>query len=81
METPSGPSINAPPAEAKPTPAADSFESQAAEQDVGLVREFADFLLTNTRWWLTPIVIVLLLVGALVVLSGTVAAPFIYTIF
>ena len=40
-----------------------------------------DFLLSNKKWWLTPIILALLLVGALILLSGTVAAPFIYTLF
>jgi len=34
------------------------------------------------RWWLLPIIVVLLLVGALLVFAeGSVLAPFIYTIF
>lgn len=66
--------------EAPQVPAGD-FARQAEQQNVGLLREFADFLLNNKKWWLTPIVLVLLLVGALIVLSGTVAAPFIYTLF
>lgn len=33
------------------------------------------------KFWLMPIVIVLLLLGVLVFLSGTAAAPFIYTLF
>ncbi len=57
------------------------FESQAELAQVGLVREFWDYLRSNKKWWLTPIVVVLLLVGALVMLGGTAAAPFIYTLF
>jgi len=33
------------------------------------------------KWWLLPIVLVLLLLGLIVLLAGTSAAPFIYTIF
>jgi hypothetical protein len=33
------------------------------------------------KYWLAPIVVVLLLLGVLVFLSGTAAAPFIYTLF
>ena len=40
-----------------------------------------DFLLHNKSWWLTPIIVMLLLVGLLVMLAGTGAAPFIYTLF
>ncbi len=55
---------------------------QLAEQpQMGLLAEFVDFLIHNKKWWLTPIILVLLLVGILVWLSGTVAAPFIYPLF
>ena len=47
----------------------------------GFFREFIGFLAHNKKWWLLPIVIVLLLLGALVMLGGTAAAPFIYTLF
>ncbi len=55
--------------------------SQAEQQPVGLIREFWDFLKHNKKWWLTPIILVLLLFGALLILGGTAAAPFIYTLF
>ena len=58
----------------------DDFRSIAEEQDPGLLAEFWDFLIHNKKWWLTPIVLVLLLMGLLVMLSGTAAAPFIYTL-
>ena len=57
------------------------FEADAEAARPGLVAELWEFMATNKKWWLTPIVIVLLLVGALVLMSGTVAAPFIYTLF
>jgi hypothetical protein len=47
-----------------------------------LVREFWDFLRVRKKWWLGPIVLVLVLFGALVVFTqGSAVAPFIYTIF
>jgi len=58
-----------------------SFAEAAKEEQPGLVREFFEFLIESKAWWLTPIIIVLLLVGLLVVLSGSVAAPFIYPLF
>jgi hypothetical protein len=67
-----------------PAPAsADSEFSQLASQSqTGLVREFVDFLLHNKSWWLTPIILVLLLIGVLAFLSsGSAVAPFIYTVF
>lgn len=59
---------------------ADDFARQSEEKPPGLIAEFGDFLIHNKKWWLTPIIVVLLLMGVLVVLSGTVAAPFIYTL-
>lgn len=58
------------------------FEKAARENaDAGFIREFFGFLRANKKWWLLPIIIVLLLFGALVLLSGTGLAPFIYTLF
>ena len=47
----------------------------------GVAGEVWYFLRTNKRWWLTPLLLVLLLLGAIIVLGGTGAAPFIYTLF
>jgi len=46
-----------------------------------MVQEFISFLKENKKWWLAPIIIVLLLFGLLIILAGTGAAPFIYTLF
>lgn len=60
----------------------DEFERLAQEAgDPGLVREFWAFLCENKKWWLLPFVVAILLLGLLVVLSGSAAAPFIYTLF
>lgn len=56
------------------------FERQASEAEPGLLAEFVDFLKHSKKWWLTPIILVLLLIGVLLVLTSSVAAPFIYTI-
>ena len=61
--------------------AAEEFAREAEAAQQGIVREFVDFLLHNKKWWLAPIIVLLLLVGLLVVLAGTGAAPFIYTLF
>jgi hypothetical protein len=40
------------------------------------------FLRVRKKWWLAPIIIVLMLLGALIVLTeGSAIAPFIYTLF
>lgn len=58
-----------------------AFAAGAQEQSTGLISEFLQFLKHNKKWWLLPILLVLLFVGVLVVLGGTAAAPFIYTLF
>ena len=57
------------------------FADAAGERQPGFFREYLDFLKFNKKWWITPIVLVLLLVGVLVMLGGTAAAPFIYPLF
>jgi hypothetical protein len=59
----------------------ESFNRRADEDRSSIFFELCDFLIHNRKWWLAPIIVILLLVGALVMLSGTVAAPFIYTLF
>ena len=46
-----------------------------------LLGEFWDFLMQNRNWWMLPIAAVLGLIGLLITLAGTGAAPFIYTLF
>jgi hypothetical protein len=46
-----------------------------------LLAEFIAFLRENKKWWLAPIVVAVLLLGLLVILAGTGAGPFIYTLF
>ena len=53
----------------------------AKERRQSLVSEFWDFLKHNKKWWLLPILLVVLLLGMLVFLSGSGAAPFVYTLF
>ena len=57
------------------------FEQLADEQQTGLMAEFWLFIKEEKKWWLTPIILVLLGVGVLVALTSTGAAPFIYTLF
>lgn len=49
---------------------------------LSIILEFWDFLKVRKKWWLAPIVIFLLLLGALIILAeGSALAPFIYTLF
>lgn len=47
----------------------------------GLMPELFSMIMHNKKWWLTPIVLVLLLFGLLIILGGSSYAPFIYTLF
>ncbi len=47
-----------------------------------ILKEFWEFLKARKKWWLTPIVLVLVLLGALILFAqGSALAPFIYTLF
>lgn len=63
-------------------PKSSAFEKAAAEQqNAGFVRELWEFLKTNKKWWLIPILVLFILLGLLILLSSTGLAPFIYTLF
>lgn len=57
------------------------FERAREQEQPGLVKEFVDFLGENKKYWLIPLLLALLAIGALLILGGTAAAPFIYTLF
>jgi hypothetical protein len=70
------------PDRSQPKRQADDFQRQAEQSSPGFIAEFFDFLLHNKKWWLIPIVVVLLGLGLLVVAVGSSGlAPFIYTLF
>jgi len=49
---------------------------------MSFIIEFWRFLMMRKKYWLLPIIIVLVLFGGLIILSqGSAVAPFIYTIF
>jgi hypothetical protein len=62
-------------------PSPNDFEKAAEGKQPGLGRELLDLLRNHKRWWLLPILIALALVGALIILATTKAAPFIYSFF
>lgn len=57
--------------------------SPASERGkMALLREFWEFLKVRKKWWLGPIVMILLLLGIFIILTeGSALAPFIYAIF
>jgi hypothetical protein len=49
---------------------------------ISFLKEFLEFVIVRKKYWLLPILSVLVLFGALIILSqGSAVAPFIYTIF
>jgi hypothetical protein len=49
---------------------------------MSVIGDFWGFLKERKKWWLLPMILVLLLFGALIVLtSGSAIAPFVYTLF
>lgn len=49
---------------------------------LSLMSELARYMSARRKWWLLPIIAVLVLVGGLLVLAqGSAIAPFIYTVF
>ena len=57
------------------------FEDQAGRKRQSFVGEMWSFLRHNKKWWMLPMLAVILVMGALVLLGGTPFAPFIYTLF
>lgn len=57
------------------------FEHLSQQKRTLLVGEFIEFLKHNKKWWLLPILLILLGLGLLVLLSSSAVAPFIYPLF
>jgi hypothetical protein len=57
------------------------FADQLTAERASVLREFIDFLRHNKKWWMLPILLVFLVFGLLMLLGGSAAAPFIYTLF
>ena len=60
---------------------ADDFMALSRERPPGFLEEFWEFLKHNKKWWLLPILVTMLLLGALVFLGSGAATPFIYPFF
>lgn len=57
------------------------FEQANEEKQAGVIAEFVAFLGENKKFWLIPLLLSLFAIGGLLLLGGTAAAPFIYTLF
>ncbi|WP_435010667.1 DUF5989 family protein [Tundrisphaera lichenicola] len=59
----------------------DRLERLARQSQPSIVAEFFAFLRENKKWWLLPILLLIAVLGLLIALASTGAAPFIYTMF
>jgi hypothetical protein len=64
-----------------PDPPSGRFEDSAPPPRRGLLRELAGFLRHNRKYWMAPLILLLLLVGLLILVAGSSIAPFIYPLF
>ncbi len=61
---------------------AGSEEGVPALSRLGIFKELWYFLREGKRWWLGPLIVVIVLLGAILVLAqGSALAPFIYALF
>jgi len=58
-----------------------TFAAQAEKPSQSFAAEFWGYLKQNKKWWLTPIILMLALMGVVLILAASGAAPFIYTLF
>ena len=47
----------------------------------GLIREFGEFLIQSKKWWMIPLVLIILVIGLLASMLNSPAAPLIYPFF
>jgi len=59
----------------------DQFCQESQQGRSTLWGEFVAFLKYNKKWWLIPILVMMVLLGSLMFFSGSAAAPFIYALF
>jgi hypothetical protein len=71
--------MNAP--DSRPSSRAEQLARHAAQGRSSFFGEYLYLLKQNKKWWMLPLAVLLLAFGALMVLSSTGAAPFIYTLF
>lgn len=57
------------------------FEKASQEKQGNLLSEFMGFLKQNKKFWLLPLVLVMLLLAGILIAASGAAAPFIYTLF
>lgn len=59
----------------------ETLETLASRRRRGLARDLLAWLAHSRKWWLLPLLVLLLLVGLFVLVSSSAVAPFIYALF
>ena len=62
-------------------PNKNTFEESGQEEELSLFQEFLHMLRHNKKYWMLPLLVMLLGFGLLLLLGATGMAPFIYTLF
>ncbi len=57
------------------------FSDQLGQKKSGFFGEFWAYLRHSKKWWMLPILVILLVLGVFVLLSSTGLGPFIYALF
>ena len=64
-----------------PSSRASAFARESQGRRPSFLREYVAMVRRNGKWWMLPLVLILLAFGGLMVLMSTGAAPFLYTLF
>jgi Family of unknown function (DUF5989) len=62
-------------------PRSDEFIERGAMRRPSFLSDYLYFLRTSRKWWMLPLLLLLLAFGGLMILGSSGAAPFIYTLF
>lgn len=65
----------------RPPDEASDFARELERKKPGMLREMWGLIRHNKKWWLTPVIVVALLLGAFMLLFGSPLSPLIYTLF
>jgi Family of unknown function (DUF5989) len=77
---PNSPDPASPAAQPK-SPEGASFREAGEKKELTLGQEVVQMLRYNKKYWMIPLVVILLIFGVVLILGSTSIAPFIYTLF
>jgi hypothetical protein len=60
---------------------ASRFAEELQQKKPGMIREMWGLIRDNKKWWLTPVIVMALLLGAFMLLFSSPLSPLIYTLF